>query len=128
MTSPPKTALVAEDNAALRRVIAFALGGCGFEVSAAPDGLEAWQIAQQRSFDLVVTDQQMPHLTGVELIDRLRGSERNGATPIILLTAKGLELDSESLRARYGVAAMLCKPFSPSRLAALAEELVSQPA
>jgi two-component system chemotaxis response regulator CheY len=119
-----KTVLVAEDNAALRRVIAFALKGCGFEATTAADGAEAWELAQDQSYDLVVSDQQMPNMTGIELIEKLRTSTTNAKTPVILLTAKGLELEVETLRERYGVSAMLHKPFSPSQLGSLAEELV----
>ncbi len=126
MQQPTKTVLVAEDNAALRRVIAFALKGCGFETTTAVDGLEAWEFAEAQPFDLVVSDQQMPNMTGVELIEKLRASITNAKTPVILLTAKGLELELDALRERYGVSAMLHKPFSPAQLGSLAEELVGQ--
>lgn len=121
-----KTVLVAEDNAALRRVIGFALKGCGFEVTAAADGLEAWRAASEKPFDLIVTDQQMPNMTGVELVEHVRKSDVNAKAPVILLTAKGLELELDRLREQYGVSAMLHKPFSPAQLGALAEELVGQ--
>ena len=124
MQTTAKTVLVAEDNAALRRVIAFAMKGCGFEATTAADGVEAWELAEEQAFDLVVTDQQMPNMTGLELIEKLRTSPPNAKTPVILLTAKGLELEGETLRERYGVSAMLHKPFSPSQLGSLAEELV----
>ena len=124
MQQTGKTVLVAEDNAALRRVIAFALKGCGFEATTAADGAEAWEIAKDQSFDLIVSDQQMPNMTGLELIEKLRSSATNAKTPVILLTAKGLELEAQTLRERYGVSAMLHKPFSPSQLGSLAEELV----
>lgn len=124
MLNTPRRVLIAEDNAALRRVIAFTLKGVGFEPTVAPDGLQAWEIAEQEAFDLVVSDQQMPHMNGLELIEKLCGSETNASTPAVLLTAKGMELEFEALRERYGLAAMLGKPFSPSQLGALAEQLV----
>lgn len=126
MLSVPQRVLIAEDNAALRRVIALTLKGSGFEVTDAADGLRAWEIAEQESFDLVVTDQQMPQMSGLELVEKLRESETNGDTPVVLLTAKGMELELEALREAYGVAAMLHKPFSPSQLGMLAEQLVTQ--
>ncbi|MEO0529830.1 MAG: response regulator [Planctomycetota bacterium] len=118
--------LIAEDNAALRRVIAFTLKGAGFETTVAADGLAAWEIAEEEAFDLVVSDQQMPHMSGLELIEKVRGSETNAQTPAVLLTAKGLELEFETLREKYGLAAMLPKPFSPSQLGTLAEQLVGE--
>jgi len=123
-----KQALVAEDNAALRRVIGFTLQKVGFQIASAADGLAAWREAEERAFDLVVTDQQMPVMTGLELIERLQGSDANRDTPVVLLTAKGLELDIDRVREKYRVAAMLAKPFSPAQLGALAEQLTATPA
>lgn len=128
MDAAPRTALVVEDNAALRRVVGRALQTVGFEVTSAVDGLEAWEAAQSVCFDLVVTDQQMPRLGGVELIEKLRGAVEYAHTPIVLLTAKGMELNNESLKAQYDVSAVLNKPFSPSALGALAESLVAETA
>jgi two-component system, chemotaxis family, chemotaxis protein CheY len=125
MTPNPKRALVAEDNAALARVIAVTLRREGFEVVAACNGEEAWRQAQQQGFDLVVTDQQMPLMTGLELCERLRASATHRDTPVVLLTAKGLELEREEVRDRYGVAELLLKPFSPAALASLATEVAA---
>lgn len=128
MTEDLRTALVAEDNAALRRVIGVTLKNSGFDVLSACDGAEAWELAQEQDLDLIVTDQQMPRMTGLEFVERLRESVRNSATPVILLTAKGYELQSETLREEYGVAALLTKPFSPSQLSLVASQLASSPA
>ncbi len=125
MPNSPQRALVADDNAALARVVSFTLKKNGFDVCQAADGAEAWDYAQEKVFDLVVTDQQMPEMTGLELTARLRQSERHRETPIILLTAKGMELDIDRIREEYGVTQMLIKPFSPSALAAIATELTT---
>lgn len=128
MVDTPRKALVVEDNAALRRVIGRALQSRGFEVTSAEDGISGWDAAQGVTYALIVTDQQMPRMGGIELIEKLRGSEDHGETPVVLLTAKGMELDNDRLRAEYGVSAVLNKPFSPSALGALAESLVAEPA
>lgn len=125
MSHTPQLALVADDNAALARVISFTLKKNGFDVCQAANGAEAWGLAQEKSFDLVVTDQQMPEMTGLELTARLRESEAHRNTPIVLLTAKGMELDVDRLREEYGVTQMLIKPFSPSALATTAAELTT---
>lgn len=122
-----RRALIAEDNAALSRVIAFSLRKAGFATTVAADGAEALRHAELAEYDLVVTDHQMPHLTGVQLTARLREMDRFRDTPIVLLTAKGLELDADRLAADYGVAAVLIKPFSPTDLGKLVGELTSQP-
>lgn len=125
MPTTPPLALVADDNAALARVISFTLKKNGFDVRQAADGAEAWELAQEETFDLVVTDQQMPEMTGLELTAKLRESEAHRQTPIVLLTAKGLELDTVRLSEEFGVTEMLIKPFSPTALAAIATNLTT---
>ncbi len=108
--------LVVEDNPALSRVLAFNLARAGFEVVTAGDGEEAWQQLQEISFDLIVTDQQMPRMEGLECCRRLRTLERYRETPVIMLTAKAFELDHQKLADEVGITAVFVKPFSPSEL------------
>ena len=108
-----KKILVAEDNLALAEVIRFNLEQAGFEVTVAHNGREAYDLSQNDQFDLVLTDHQMPELTGVELCQRLREDERYARTPVIMVTAKGLELDLARLQDELGVTVALAKPFSP---------------
>ncbi|MEQ8847523.1 response regulator [Botrimarina sp.] len=119
--------LIADDNAALRRVIGFTFTGAGYEAVSVNDGAAALEAAGLESFDLIVTDQQMPRMSGLELIERLRETPLNADTPVVLLTAKGLELEFGPLRKRLGVAAMVAKPFSPTELTAVADRLIAQP-
>lgn len=111
-----RTILFAEDNAALANVVKFCLRRAGFDVTHAENGREAWRLAQRQPYDLVLTDHQMPLLSGVELCRLLRRHERYRTTPIILLTAKKLELNNESLRSELDVASIVAKPFSPIQL------------
>ncbi len=108
-----KKILVAEDNLALADVMRFNIERAGFEVTVAHNGREAYELTQNVQFDLVLTDHQMPELTGVELCQRLREDERYARTPVIMVTAKGLELDLARLQDELGVTAALAKPFSP---------------
>ena len=116
MDSNTRRILLAEDNSALASVIRFNLVKEGFKVTVASNGREAWDYAQQRKYDLVLTDQQMPELTGCELCERLRDKAEYAATPIIMLTAKGLELELPKLRDDLGIAATFLKPFSPKAI------------
>ena len=111
-----KRLLIAEDNPALAGVIGFNLQRVGYEVTIACNGQEAWEFAQSAGFDLVVTDQQMPLMTGVELIERLRAKAEYASVPMIMLTAKGLELDLVQLREELGIEVVMAKPFSPFEL------------
>ena len=125
MTGEAKKILVAEDNLALSSVLRFNLERAGFNVTVAQNGREAWDFSQIDQFDLVLTDHQMPELTGVELCQRLREDERYARTPVIMLTAKGLELDLARLRDELGVAAVLPKPFSPIEMISTIEDCLA---
>jgi CheY-like chemotaxis protein len=121
-----KKVLVAEDNPALSGVIRFNLSRAGFAVTAARNGREALGAACETQFDIVLTDQQMPEMTGTELCSELRQRNEYRHTPIIMLTAKGLELNIEELRERLGVSAALPKPFSPAELISLVEDCLAE--
>lgn len=73
-------------------------------------------------FDLILSDQQMPKITGVQLCEHVREIPEYKDTPFILLTAKCMEIDAAKLRNRLGLTAALPKPFSPSELLACIEE------
>jgi len=112
----PARILLAEDNLALLQVTKFNLQRAGYEVVPAADGREAWQTLQQEEFDAVITDEQMPRMTGRELCETMRASEAHRYIPVIFLTAKCLELDHSRLESELGVSRVLGKPFSPRDL------------
>ncbi|MEQ8787292.1 MAG: response regulator [Pirellulaceae bacterium] len=117
--------LFAEDNAAMANVVKFRLKKAGFEVTHSYNGKEAWEHAQRNEYDLVLTDHQMPLLSGIELCERLRQMEAFRTTPIIMLTAKQLELNKEVLQQQLDVSRIMAKPFSPSQLIEAIEEQLS---
>jgi len=116
--------LLAEDNPALAQVTRYNLERAGYEVIACRDGQEAWRAVEQETFDALVSDEVMPGMTGRELCARMRTLEAHKQTPIILLTAKSLELDHSRLRSQLGVARVLGKPFSPRQLVETVGELL----
>ena len=117
-------ALVVDDNVALARVTQFALTRAGFEARIAGNGRKALEFAQAETFDIIISDQQMPEMTGLELCRRLRATEVYAHTPIILLTAKGLELELPALQRELEISAIYPKPFSPSEVVAMACQLL----
>lgn len=125
MNTDVKRALIVDDNVALARVTQFALDGAGFETQTAYNGRLALEAALKTSFDIVITDQQMPEMTGVELCRELRDLPEYAKKPIILLTAKGLELELPRLREELGIDATFAKPFSPSAIVKACTELLS---
>jgi len=118
-----KRILVAEDNEALASVLRFNLERQGFQVVTASNGREAWELAQQEQFHLLITDQNMPEMTGLQLCQQVRSLERYGTTPIILITAHFAELPrySESLR----IATTFRKPFSLRQITKAIEDCLA---
>ena len=114
--------LVADDEAPIANVVAMKLRNAGLEVIVAMDGLEAYELAIAERPDFMITDLQMPGMSGIELCARL-AAEREGGIPTILLTAKGFELTAESVR-ELPVRRIMTKPFSPRELLAQVQELL----
>ena len=126
--SPGKLILLVEDDRNLRTILDFNLKRLGFEVSVASDGKQAWQLAQQHSFDFVVTDYRMPKMDGVELMRRLREDDKYRQTPMILISALSRNLDLPTLCDGLNVLAFFPKPFSPADLARTVEECLAMEA
>ena len=116
--------LIAEDNAALANVLRFHLTRTGHEVTLVGNGVDALAELRQQSFDLLITDHQMPQLTGIELCTKIRAELDGFQTPILLLTAKRLELDVESLQSELGISRIFSKPFSPAAISTAVAELL----
>jgi CheY-like chemotaxis protein len=64
--------LVVDDNSDVRQLTVDVLAGSGYDVDAAQDGAAGWEAIQARGYDLIITDNQMPRMTGVEMIEKLR--------------------------------------------------------
>jgi CheY-like chemotaxis protein len=103
-------------------VICFNLTRAGYQVTAVGNGREAIEALQRGHFDLILSDQQMPKMTGIQLCEHVREMPDYAQTPFILLTAKCMEIDFAQLHQRLGVTAALPKPFSPSELLTSIEE------
>jgi CheY-like chemotaxis protein len=109
------TVLIAEDDPVFRRVSCFTVSKCGVQVEAVGDGATALQRLLAGGIDFLVTDHEMPGLSGVEVLEQV-ASSGTAVPPTILCTAKGLELDSQGLTERFDLVAVIHKPFSPRRL------------
>lgn len=125
MTSDKAKILVCEDNVALSGVICFNLQRAGFEVTSVFNGRLALDALEKGPFDLVLSDQQMPMMTGVQLCENMRQLPMHRRTPFILLTAKCMEIDFVKLQQQLGISAALPKPFSPSELVVCIEEALA---
>ena len=110
-----KKILVADDEAHILHVVSMKLRNAGFEVITAMDGEEALELAKAELPDLVITDLQMPIMTGLDFCKGLRTCEQTQHTPAILLSARGFDIDPLEM-AEAGISAILGKPFSPREL------------
>jgi CheY-like chemotaxis protein len=115
--------LVADDEVAIANVVARKLQNAGLETIVATDGQEAYEQACAQRFDFIITDLQMPGMTGLELCERLT-AELDEPIPTILLTAKGFEIDLKTL-AHLPILRVMTKPFRPSELLASVKDALS---
>ena len=107
--------LAVDDSASMRQMVSFVLKGAGYEVTDAVDGQDALEKAQQRRFDLVLTDQNMPRLDGIGLTRKLREKPGFERTPILILTTESSDQMKQAGRAA-GATGWLVKPFDPAKL------------
>ena len=92
----------------------------------AEDGQEALERIREAMPDAVVTDCQMPRMDGLTFAQTLHNDAATRHLPVVMLTAKGFELSSESLREEYGILDVICKPFSPRKLVERVEQILDQ--
>jgi two-component system response regulator RegX3 len=104
--------LVIDDEAAIRDAVEYALRNEGFDVEGAADGEAGLRAALEAPYDVVVLDLMLPRMSGTEVCRRLRAGS---AVPIIMLTAKGGELD-RVLGLEIGADDYVTKPFSMAEL------------
>ena len=124
MTTP--VALVADDDAVTRRVLTMLLERQGFRVVAAKDGTGALRHARADQPRVIFLDAQMPAPDGYEVCRLLRADRSTSPEPlVIMLTAAGQESDRRRAAA-VGVNEFLTKPFSPSKLSARLQHLISE--
>ena len=107
--------LAVDDSPSMRRMVSFTLAGAGYQVVEAVDGQDAYEKAQHQTFDLVLTDQNMPRLDGLGLTRKLREHPKFKTTPILMLTTESSDLMKQAGRAA-GATGWLVKPFDPARL------------
>lgn len=115
--------LAVDDSASMRKLVTFTLKSAGYDVVDAVDGLDAWQKAHQRHFDLVLTDQNMPNLDGIGLTRKLRDSPDFRNTPILILTTESSDQMKQAGR-NAGATGWLVKPFDPVRLLEVIKKVI----
>jgi len=113
--------LVVEDDDDIRHLNTEVLSCSGYNVDAAPDGAIAWDTLQLNSYDLLVTDHQMPKVTGIELLKKLLAAHM--ALPVILVSGT---IPTQELRRHpwLQIDATLLKPYTPDELRATVRKVL----
>jgi len=112
--------LVVEDDDDIRRFNTEVLTGSGYHVEAAVDGAKGWEALNSGRYDLLITDNNMPNLTGIELIRKLNDAR----IPVPVILASGLEFVDQVAELR--VAATLPKPFTLDELLGTVKKVLGE--
>jgi len=115
--------LAVDDSASMRQMVSFTLKAAGHTVMDAEDGHQALNIAKTQSFDLVLTDVNMPIMDGLTLTKELRTLADYRFTPILILTTEAGKDKKQEGRAA-GATGWLVKPFNPDQLLATIKKVL----
>jgi two-component system, chemotaxis family, chemotaxis protein CheY len=118
-----KKILTVDDSISMRQMISFTLRENGYEVVEAIDGQDGISKAQDQSFDLIFTDQNMPNIDGITLIQMLRDLPQHEKTPILMLTTEASD-EMKKLGRAAGATGWLVKPFDPEKLLAVVKKVL----
>jgi two-component system, chemotaxis family, chemotaxis protein CheY len=108
--------LVVDDFSTMRRIIKNILRQLGFtNIVEADDGTTAWEVLNKDRIDFIISDWNMPKMTGIELLRKVRASEEFSDLPFLMVTAEGLQENIiEAVQAK--VSNYIVKPFTPETL------------
>ena len=124
--SGKKTVLVVDDSKSIRNLVKFVLQSEGFEVVEVEDGQQGWDALQRlsASISLVLTDYEMPNMSGPELVGKIRNQSKFDGIPLILLTSRKDEED-EVLGLDLGADDYITKPVEPMKLQARVRKILA---
>jgi len=110
-----KRILLAEDEEVLRMLVVDTLEDEDYVVDEAADGMEAIQLLESNTYDLIILDYMMPGYTGLEIIEKIQSSENKNQGKILMLSAKSQQFEQERIL-EAGADYFMAKPFSPLKL------------
>ena len=115
--------LAVDDSSSMRQMVSFTLKQAGHEVQEAADGVEALELAKRNSFNLVISDVNMPNMDGISLITELRKLAPYKFVPILMLTTES-SMDKKSQGKAAGATGWIVKPFNPDQLLATIKKVL----
>lgn len=122
--APRKRLLYVDDDPSIRRICQLVLARSGYEVDTAENGAEAWAALCCSDYDLLITDHQMPELTGLALIRQLRRASMD--LPVIMASGAMDEVAMDELH-WLECGHFLAKPFSPAQLLSAVRDALEIP-
>ncbi len=116
--------LVVDDFATMRRILKNILKQIGFKnLVEADDGATAWDVLEEQKIDLVLADWNMPKMTGLELLKKVRASEKYAKVPFLMVTAEAQKQNViEAVQA--GVSNYVVKPFTAEAISEKLEKIL----
>jgi len=111
----PRTALVVDDSDIMRQMVAFTLREAQFAVAEAANGRQALEKLDSSSFDLVITDLNMPVMDGINFIRQARSRPTSRYVPILMLTTES-QNEKKMEGKSAGATGWIVKPFDPAKL------------
>ncbi len=115
MSTKAKRILVVDDEEDILNLLSYNLKKAGFDVVTAQDGPEALELAVKERLGLILLDIMLPNMEGTEVLKRLKADPSTAGVPVIMLTAKGEEID-RIVGFELGADDYITKPFSPREL------------
>jgi two-component system alkaline phosphatase synthesis response regulator PhoP len=120
-TSLPHRILVVDDEPCIRELNTDTLIAAGYHVDVAADGAVAWDTIRLNNYDLIITDNAMPRMTGIEMIEKMR----SGGMVVPVIMASGTLLKEELTQyPRLQPAAMLPKPYTGVELLGMVKKVL----
>ena len=108
--------LVVDDSPTMRRIVVQMIKRLGYgDISEANDGKEALDLLQRGEFELLLTDWNMPIMSGLELVQAVRADEQLSSLPILMVTTRNMKQDIVAAM-RAGVNNYVTKPFDPKTI------------
>ena len=118
-----KKILVVDDSAVIRQVEESVLGKAGYEVVSATGGRDGVAKMEAATFNVILTDLNMPDLDGVSLIKHARASLKHRLTPIVMITTESKDTKKQEGKAA-GATAWMVKPFTPEQLLSVVKRII----
>ncbi len=120
-----KNIIVVDDSNSIRKMVEFTLKTKGYVVGTACDGQEGLDMLEEKDYDLVILDINMPKVDGFKFLETIRANEKHLEIPVVMLTTEGQE-DDRNKALDLGATDYMVKPFKPTELIEKVNQILSE--